>query len=146
MTPAERAECEAFVAKQRLERLLAIDSDVCFKKFDDLVKAARTLPVAALLAELDRLRPLAELAAQLPPKLHSDWRDTNHYELTCRDVNASDDDFFWLMVGDGTQGIEDPNWCETETGKRLGLLMDIAAEVGRLRDEGVLTPAGGTVE
>lgn len=78
---------------------------------------------------------LSELAAQLPKGLHSDWRDTNHYELTVRDVSDVDD-YWWLMVADGLSDFANP--CDTEPGQRFGLLMDIAAEVCRLKDEGVL--------
>ena len=70
---------------------------------------------------------LRELASMLPEGLQSDWRDTNHYELT--DGVAA----LWLAVFDGARGLHNP--CDTEEGQRLGLLMDIAAEVGRLRDE-----------
>ena len=76
----------------------------------------------------DRLKRLAELSSQLPKGLSSDWK-TNHFEMTC-----DDRDYFWLFVSDGLNGIENPN--ESEVGKRFGLLMDVAAEVSRLRDEG----------
>ena len=61
----------------------------------------------------ERFKKLAELASQLPKGLGSDWEDTNHFEMTCDDA-----EYFWL--------------------DRIGLLMDIAEEVGRLRDEGLL--------
>ena len=76
----------------------------------------------------DRLR---QLAAQLPPGLQSDW-ETNHYELKC-----SLKDYWWLMVGDGITTLG-PDPTNTLEGQRLGLLMDIAAEVGRMRDSGEL--------
>lgn len=76
-------------------------------------------------ATLDRLK---ELAAQLPPKLGSDWDGTNHYELTC----SGPEGYFWLMVRNFDSD------SDTEDGKRMGLLMDIAEEVCRLRDEGIL--------
>ena len=84
---------------------------------------------------MDELDTLRELAAQLPRYLHSDWLDTNHYELTIRD--AESEEYWWLMVAAGLRD-NSVNWCETEEGKRFGLIMDIAEEVGRLRDAGVL--------
>lgn len=73
---------------------------------------------------------LKELASKLPKGLRSDWDGTNHFELTSSDS----DDYFWLMVGDGLCGCT----CEDEFGKRFGLIMDVAAEVARLRDSGKL--------
>jgi hypothetical protein len=49
-------------------------------------------------------------------------------------MTCDDTDYFWLFVSDGLNGIENPN--ESEVGKRFGLLMDIAEEVSRLRDDG----------
>lgn len=73
------------------------------------------------------LSRLAELAKQLPPGLSADWYGTNHYEM-----HQNGRDFFWLMVNDG-----EFDW-DTEAGKRMGLIMDIAAEVAKLRDTGKL--------
>jgi hypothetical protein len=75
------------------------------------------------------LSKLKQLAKKLPKGLHSDWDGTNHYELT-----AQGKEYFWLMVGDGLGD----SGCETVVGKRFGLLMDIAEEVGRLKDAGEL--------
>lgn len=77
----------------------------------------------------DRLKKLAELASQLPTGLCSDWENTNHFEMTCEDA-----EYFWLDLSDGLPDVECPD--ESTIGKRIGLLMDIAAEVGRLRDGG----------
>ena len=82
-----------------------------------------------MIKEFKRLR---ELAKRLPNGLGSDWDGTNHYELT----TPAGREYFWLMVGDGINGLENP--CETEQGKRLGLIMDIAEEVCRLNENGVL--------
>ncbi len=68
------------------------------------------------------LNELLRLLRQLPDGLRSDWDGTNHYELT----SYSTDEHFWLMVG---EGLPDGNSCETETGKRFGLIMDIAVAV-----------------
>ena len=85
-----------------------------------------------LIAGLEKLR---KLASGLPPKLNSDWDGTNHYELTSSGKSGEELDW-WLMAGEGVD--DHPNACESEEGKRLGLIMDIAAEVGRLRDEGII--------
>lgn len=77
---------------------------------------------------MSELNKLIELASKLPKGLSSDWAGSNHFEMT------SDDEFFWLYVRDGLDGIENP--AESIVGQRFGLLMDIAAEVGRLRDAG----------
>ena len=87
---------------------------------------------AAIAEAADRLEeflPVLELAEQLPRDLNSDWKDTNHYELT----SGTADNYWWLMAGDGIEDI-DGNPCETEDGKRLGLIMDIAAAVARLQE------------
>lgn len=81
----------------------------------------------------DALTKLRELASRLPKGLHSDWRYTNHFELTTSD---SADGYWWLDLCDGMPCYV--NNCETEEGKRRGLLMDIAEEVCRLKDEGLL--------
>lgn len=82
----------------------------------------------------DRLAKLRKLAERLPSKLNSDWDGTNHFEL--QDMGGGKD-FWWLDMSSFVYGM-DENPCESEEGKRLGLIMDIAAEVGRLRDEGVI--------
>jgi hypothetical protein len=79
----------------------------------------------------DRLKKLAKLASQLPKGLCSDWEDTNHFEMTCDDAK-----YFWLDLSDGLPDVECPD--ESIIGSRIGLMMDIAEEVGRLRDEGLL--------
>lgn len=76
---------------------------------------------------LDRLK---ELAAKLPKGLHADWEYTSHFELTTPDDNEH---YWWLCMNRGDY------WdFNDEDGKRMGLLMDIAEEVCRLRDEGIL--------
>ena len=76
---------------------------------------------------------LRELADRLPVGLQSDWDGTNHYELQA----SHRDEFFWLVLGDLLNERYDSP-CDTEYGRRVGLIMDIAAEVGRLRDDGLL--------
>lgn len=102
--------------------------------------SSRTPPASnepASTVPVDALVKLRELARRLPTGLESDWDGTNHYELTIRSgTDADGGEYWWLMVGDGVQGLDNP--CESETGRRLGLLMDIAAEVCRLRDEGAI--------
>jgi hypothetical protein len=51
-------------------------------------------------------------------------------------MTSDDDEYFWLFVRECFEDIENP--MESTIGKRFGLLMDIAEEVARLRDEGVL--------
>ena len=80
----------------------------------------------------DSLHKLKTLAAKLPEGLNSDWEDTNHYEMT-----SSGKEYWWLLLADSAE-VFGENPMDTEPGKRLGLLMDIAEEVGRLRDEGTL--------
>lgn len=82
----------------------------------------------------DSLVKLRELVAQLPTGLRADWQYTNHYELT-----ATGEEFWWLNVLDlGDPG--DTDIQGTEGGQRLGLILDIAAELGRLRDAGLFPP------
>lgn len=86
----------------------------------------------------DKLAKLKELASLLPPCLVSDWKNSNHYELTCQAYDRkTEHDYWWLSLGDYFTGFNDSP-CDTEVGKRVGLLMDIAEEVARLRDEGEL--------
>lgn len=85
--------------------------------------------------QLVRLR---ELAAQLPTDLVSDWEDTNHFELTSRPaVRDPNHEYWWLCLGDYFRGFPGLP-CETTEGKRIGLMMDIVAEVARLRDVGAI--------
>ena len=85
----------------------------------------------------DHLFKLRELASKLPKGLQSDWQGTNHYELT---APCGDNDYFWLTLRDDSwyEFAPDSDPSESQDGKRVGLLMDIAAEVCRLKDEGVL--------
>jgi hypothetical protein len=85
---------------------------------------------------------LKKLASKLPSGLRSDWQHTNHFELTTADRNS----YWWVDLADGMLPHID-NW-KTEEGKRRGLMMDVVAEVGRLKDEGVLTPEsrGDTID
>lgn len=80
------------------------------------------------------LTKLSALAAQLPRGLQADWRLTNHYELHAPEGPES---YFWWDLGE----VQDPHESDTQStvaGQRLGLLMDIAEEVARLRDLGLL--------
>ena len=74
---------------------------------------------------------LKDLAKGLPKGLTSDWAGSNHFEM-----NSDEDEYFWLFVRECFDDIENP--MESTIGKRFGLMMDIAAEVARLRDEGFL--------
>ena len=74
----------------------------------------------------EALKRLIELGEKLPKGLRSDWDATNHYELQ----SSEEDDFWWLILSylfrpeHGYPKDEIP--CETEYGKRVGLIMDIA--------------------
>jgi hypothetical protein len=74
---------------------------------------------------------LSELAKGLPKGLRSDWDGTNHFELT-----SDAEEYWWLFLLEGLDDIDDP--MESDRGKRIGLIMDIAAEVANLRDHGLL--------
>lgn len=76
----------------------------------------------------DPLDKLRELAEDVPDDLVADWRGTNHFELT----SAHHHDHFWWVHGD-----DEPSEC-TVYGDRLGKMLDIVAEVSRLKAEGVL--------
>jgi hypothetical protein len=74
----------------------------------------------------DRLK---ELVAQLPKGLRSDWKNTNHFELTTEVPG----DYWWLNLSN----MGELN-CDTELGKCVGLLMDIAEELVKIRDEVII--------
>lgn len=71
----------------------------------------------------DTLVQLIKLSEQLPEGLRSDWVDSNHFELTCHS-----DDHFWLELA-GLFLFHGGDWCRLELGKRIGLVMDIAAKL-----------------
>ena len=84
----------------------------------------------------DAIKGLIELADQLPQYLRSDWQDTNHFELTDGSVDAKD--YFWIDFSDMfLPSDNDGMWCDGETGKRVGLVMDcvasLSANVGKLK-------------
>lgn len=64
---------------------------------------------------------LRKLVSRLPRGLRSDWQDTNHFELT-----DGSDDYFWLDLSELVYPRE-ANPCESELGRRVGLMMDLAA-------------------
>lgn len=77
----------------------------------------------------DRLK---ELMGQLPKGLRSDWQETNHFELT----SAVKGEHFWLNLSEPGGTIDSPFMdFQTEQGRRVGLLMDIAEELVKIRDE-----------
>lgn len=77
----------------------------------------------------DPFARLKELCRDLPTDLVADWQNTNHYELT----SAHESNYFWLCVDDDASFLS-----STTEGTRLGLLLDIAAELSRLKQDGVL--------
>ena len=94
------------------------------------MKAEVIMPNAEQLQRiLEVLRPLA---AQLPKGLRADWQDTDHYELTSQEPN----EYFWLDLYDCLS--REHHNSDTETGKRAGLLLDLAEAVSKLKDEGLL--------
>jgi hypothetical protein len=76
---------------------------------------------------------LAALARQLPENLRSDWKNTNHYELTTDAEGRAG--YWWLAPFD----IVNPHENDTQAtipGQRLGLLLDIASTLSKLKDAG----------
>ena len=67
---------------------------------------------------MQELNELLELIEQLPEGLRADWNYTNHYEMT----SSEEGKFWWLCLGGYIADIN----CQTEDGKKIGLLMDIA--------------------
>lgn len=84
--------------------------------------SSRAVDVPPVMRSSERLEKLVD---QLPSKLDADWDGTNHYELH----DSRGEKYFWLDVEDGIGG------CETEEGKRLGLVLDIIEELSRLKGE-----------
>lgn len=79
---------------------------------------------------LEALRPLA---AQLPKGLRADWRNTNHFELAA----PYKAEYWWLDLSEYTDTLGHMP-CDSEEGKRVGLLLDLAEAVSKLQDEGLL--------
>ena len=76
---------------------------------------------------------LLELAKQLPGLLRADWESTNHFELTCQTKEASEkNNGYWFLDNDDLGEVAEKPDFEGESGKRVGLLLDIAAEVSRI--------------
>ena len=76
---------------------------------------------------------LAALARQLPENLKADWKNTNHYELTTDAEGRAG--YWWLAPFD----IVNPHENDTQAtipGQRLGLLLDIASTLSKLKDAG----------
>jgi len=81
----------------------------------------------AMTAQPDPVSQLLALAAQLPEGLKAGpWRTTNQYEL-------STEQYWWLLLTNSAYDLVSRNArsriglpCDTETGQRLGLLLDIA--------------------
>ncbi len=65
----------------------------------------------------EKIDRLLRLIALLPAGLRADWDGTNHYELTA----DGDEKFWWLELSEITN-----LHSESETGRRVGLLLDIA--------------------
>lgn len=65
----------------------------------------------------EKIDRLLELIALLPAGLRADWDGSNHYELTAIEA----ENFWWLELGE----IADLH-SESETGRRVGLLLDLA--------------------
>lgn len=77
------------------------------------------------------VRHLLDLADRLPKGVRSDWRDSNHYELASA---VWDGPYWWLCLddyllfadSDGSPPPDSAQFCETEDGQKIGLLLDIA--------------------
>ena len=80
---------------------------------------------------MNRLEAIKERLATIPEGVTSDWRGTNHFEIhTAQET-------FWLDLHEDLEWMfsKPDNWCETDCGKRLGLVMDtFAAYKPDLRD------------
>jgi len=78
---------------------------------------------------------LIAVAERLPSKLDSDWQDSNHYELHDNGATAESGDYFWLDFSDLLEYLRkqgsDEMPCETDHGKRIGLVMDSVATLAR---------------
>ncbi len=66
------------------------------------------------------------LLVRLPEGLRADWDATNHYEM------ATPTEPFWLDLPEDTlylwgPGVAPVDWSRTDTGRKVGLLMDAAA-------------------
>ena len=71
------------------------------------------------------VQPLLELAKGLPKDLRVDWRGRNCYKLT---DPLAETGYWWLDLFSSCLNFD------TEDGKRLGLVLNIAAAVAKLRD------------
>lgn len=80
------------------------------------------------------LANLSKLAESLPEDLASDWDGTNHYELSDTSPGEDDGPYYWMILTPMVEEVEDP--CNSVFGRRVGLLMDIAAEVSALKKAG----------
>lgn len=80
----------------------------------------------------DELTELLALVAQLPKGLRSDWDGTNHYEMT--QSGNKEESYWWLDLSDylnwdSITKVLGQDFSDTEDGKKIGLLMDIAVKV-----------------
>ncbi len=73
------------------------------------------------------IEAIKEILDGVPKKLIADWEGTNHYEI--HNVDPHGGDFFWLCLDDFVINGTDYNdlKCDTEEGKELGKLLDMAA-------------------
>ncbi len=69
------------------------------------------------------IEAIEEILDGVPKKLIADYEGTNHYEI--HNVDPHGGDFFWLCLDDFV--INDHLDSDTESGKLLGKLLDMAA-------------------
>lgn len=82
----------------------------------------------------NKLGKLKELADKLPVGLRSDWEYTNHWELT-----GEGKDFWWLDLNSIAKPHNEEYFdANNPEHQKIGLLMDIAEEVRKLIDSGVI--------
>lgn len=76
-----------------------------------------------------KLEELETMAKGMPKIPCSDWRGTNHFEITDSHVDA--ESYWFLHMRDAlSNGSEQDD--ETESGKRVGLVMDLACVAPKL--------------
>lgn len=78
----------------------------------------------------DILAPIRERLANCPIPLsaQADYAGTNHFEITTSWRNAKE---YWWLVGVDTLFSTPEDWSATETGQRLGAVLDYATHYKR---------------
>jgi hypothetical protein len=80
---------------------------------------------------MTKLEQLLELVRQLPEGLRSDWRGTNHFELT--QPNPDEGPYWWLDFREIE--VDELRDRGDTLGERVGLVMDIAEAAKAAEEE-----------